>query len=466
MVTLIGLDLANRRLAQDAWLRADALWSRILGRRAATPTQSEVEAALGTTGVARLSPEVSIDERLPRAISQSREAGLGMLLGFVVFAAYFGIAGPLGFAVLRARGWAQYSWLAFVGVAVLFTALTWIVAQTLRPKAERAWHFTLLDHVYGQPVQRARTFVSVLLPTYGDQRVTVGEAGTDERWSQALTPWADPLAESLPAFPDARSYTADVRAMTDLVVPARSTIKMFQVDWLGGPRWSMPKPADPAAPPRIDPTGQIVGVLTHDLPRSLRRPRVYLVQRQVAEGAVGRTSAAPAPLVARAFAWTAPVDWAPGAPLDLSTFRADPAADATRALKDLVPQVGYVDRSLPASVTDDDLDDAMAFYGVLEPPELDAKGLPGAAQPSNPRRRLVQTLDLAEWFTQPCLIIIGSIEGAPAPLPLAVDGLPLDGTERRCEGRTVVRWVYPLAPAPLTVGGGPGKPSMAPPPAS
>ena len=88
--------------------------------------------------------------------------------------------------------------------------------------------------MYAQPVQRARVFSSVLLPRYGEQRVTLGEPGVDQAWSQALVPWHDPASETALRFPDARGYLADVRALTDLVVPARSTIKTFRAECLAG----------------------------------------------------------------------------------------------------------------------------------------------------------------------------------------------------------------------------------------
>lgn len=465
MVTLIGLDLTNRRLTQAAWLRADAFWSRILGRRAATPTQAEIEAAMSKGIIGRAAPDAWCDERIPAAISQSREAGVGVLLALVVFIVYALSAGPLSFYVLRARSLERHAWVAFVTLAGIFTAIAWAGAQSLRPKREEAWHFTILDHVFGQPVSRARTFVSVLLPTYGDQRVSLGQEGTDEKWNQALTPLSDPAALSIAAFPDSRPYTADVRNMTDLLVPARSTIKTFQGDWLGGPRWSMPRPVTTDDAPRIDSTGRFVGTLRHDLPAALEAPRIYLVVGQVAEGSVGRTTMMSPPVVGRVYAWAEPT-WEPGVPLDLAKFQPGPQAGALKRFSDLVPELSFINQTLPASVKDDDLDDAMAFFGVLEQPSMDRAPLGTTAVKASLHRRMVHTLDLAEWFTQPCLIIIGTVSDMPNPVPMAVDANPLDGKARPSSGRTIVRWIYPLPPAPLIFGGGPGAPTVLPPSSS
>lgn len=455
MVTLIGLDLTSRRITAGGWIRADAFWSRILGRRGATPTQAEVEAANSQRVFGTTFPSVWLDERIMPAISKSREAGLGVLLAMVLFAAYWVIAGPLGFYALRARGLERHAWLGFVLVAGLFTFVAWTGAQSLRPKREEAWHLTILDHVYGQPVQRARTFVSVLLPQYGDQRVRLGQDGTDERWNQALTPLTDPAATSSATFPDARPYVADVRAMTELFVPARSTIKTFQGDWLGGPRWSMPRPLSAEDAPRIDSTGRLVGRLTHGLPTDLQNPRVILVTGQVAEGTVGRTTATSPPVVGKVYAWAEPA-WSPGATLELAKFQPGPQAMAYKRLADLVPKVSIMNQSLPASVKDDDLDEAIALYGVLEQPSMDRSTLGSTTIPANVQRRMTHTLDLSKWMTQPCLIIIGTVENEANPVPMSVDGHALDGKERPSSGRTIVRWVYPLDASALIVGGGAG----------
>ncbi len=458
MVTVIGLDLSNRKLAQVGWVRADAFWSRILGRRAATPTQAEIEAATAKRGLGGSSPEVWADERIMATISKSREAGLGVLLAIVVFGLYWTLAGPISFYVLRAYGLERHAWVGFVALAGVFTAVAWAGAQSLRPKREEAWHMTILDHVFGQPVDRARTFVSVLLPNYGDARVALGQPGTDERWSQALTPLSDPMAQSIAAFPDARPYTADVRGMTELLVPARSTIKTFQGDWLGGPRWSMPQPVSPDQSPRIDSTGRLVGVLKHGLPSRLENPRVLLITGQVGEGVVGRTMAVSPPAVGKVYAW-AEQSWELGATLDLSKFQPGPQAMAVKRLSDLVPKVSIINQSLPASVKDDDLDDMMALFGVLEQPEMDRSAFGSTTMPATVHRRMTHTLDLSKWLTQPCLIIIGTVADAANPVPMSVDGHALDGKDRPSSGRTVVRWVYPLAPAPLVVGGAGSPPS-------
>jgi hypothetical protein len=48
-------------------------------------------------------------------------------------------------------------------------------------------------------------------------------------------------------------------------------------------------------------------------------------------------------------------------------------------------------------------------------------------------------LDLSEWFTQPCLIVMGWLEQADMPYELTLDGERVEGS-----GPVLVRWIMPL----------------------
>jgi hypothetical protein len=462
MVSVIGLDLNSRALARGQYVRGDAFWTRVLGKRAATMSVAEMDTyAAAATGAGWLRPgtPVWIDDRLGTLISKGREASVGVLLGLVVFIVYYLVA-LISHPLLRRRGLVRHSWVTFVSIAAFFTLAAWGGASAMRPRAERAWHYTLLDHVYGQPAQRARSFISVLLPSYGDQTVTLGEPGTDASWSQSLVPFADPASDSTLSFPDARGYLADVRSLTSLRVPARSTIKAFRAEWLGGPRWSMPVPPGPEQHPRADSRGGLSGTLVHALPAALADVRVIYVRGQISEtaGAIRRDVFDVRPLVADAFVWSLPRAWEPNTPLDLSAFVPNAQASATPLLRDLVPNVSPASLpSLPDRPRPGYFEDLVALYGLVEQPDPTRSSGASfvAAAPAVLQRRSLHTLDLAEWFTQPCLIIIGTVDAAPTPFPLRVDDQPLDGRVLENSGTTVVRWIYPLAPRPHPVASGP-----------
>ena len=462
MVTLLGLDLNSRALSRGQSLRADSFWPRITGRRAAAMSVGEMEtyANSAKSSWSRTPPPVVWpDQTIGRSISKGRVASVGVLLALVVFAAYW-VAGPVSVFLLKRRGLEKHSWLVFIAISGVFTVAAWMGASALRPRREEAWHFTILDHVYAQPVQRARVFSSVLLPRYGEQRVTLGEPGVDQAWSQALVPWHDPASETALRFPDARGYLADVRALTDLVVPARSTIKTFRAEWLGGPRWTMPGPTDQSSAPRLDSTGRLVGKLVHRMPAALSELRIILVKGQVSDTSamVRRDVFTPRPLIADAYAWKLSKPWEPDAVLDLAAAGLEPsdAALASNMLRDLVPStIRRLDRlgsDVLDSLDESDIDALLCFNGSIEPPDPTKVATLVEKMPSAVRRQVTHGCDISAWFTQPCLILIGRVEGRASPVPFAVDGQALDGKARPASGRTIVRWVYPLSPRPHVVG--------------
>ena len=92
---------------------------------------------------------------------------------------------------------------------------------------------------------------------------------------------------------------------------------------------------------------------------------------------------------------------------------------------------------------------ATALFPMLEPPPRNQQlGSNLYAY----RRTATHGYDLGRWFTQPCVIIIGQLgegtgkNGAASPVPITIDGQTLS-----TRGRTVVRWIYPLAESPPEV---------------
>lgn len=459
MVTLVGIDLSAAAVAVQ--VRSDSFWNRILGRRTDQLNTAEADAARWRVGGVGLNTAGAlVDAQIAEQIATGREASWGILLSLVVFAVYWCLAGPAGFAILKSRGLERHSWLGFVVMAGLFTAVAWAGAGAMRPKVAQSWHYTLLDHVYGQPVQRARSFASILLPDYGDQTVTLGESGVDAQWRQALTPWADPQGDVGLRFPDARDYIADVRNLTSLTVPARSTIKQFEAEWLGGPRWSMPAPLSPEQRPALGPNGALTGAIVHSLPHALTEVQVILVRGQIGEAEdIAETRKRTSSRTRfEAWAWARPEPWEPGDPLDLAGYNErSTATDIRRLLRDLVPTVSLTG-SVPGiggpRVEDRGRELSAALFGQLEPPEYAERRTIGTSTRATMRRVLTHTWDLGEWFTQPCLIVIGMVNDEPSPVPLAVDGEALDGKQLPSTGRTVVRWIYPLPASPVRFEGG------------
>lgn len=475
MVTVVGLDLAHRTLLEQELPMPDVFWNRVLGQRGELPTAQEAEALRVQNFLSRSGVNFAGD--IPAEIAKTRTAAAGVLLGFVVFVAYWLIAGPLGYAVLKRRGTVQHSWLAYALTALAFTGIAWGGATMIRPRKVEAQHLTFIDHVFGQPLQRARTWVSILIPWYGQATVQVtsptpdGLAPGKSEGIDIAAAWESmqDAKVGVGAFPDSRPYVVDARNPGAVRVPTRSTVKQWQVDWVGGPRWKMPVPVDDAGD--ATPTAAIkfntdrstkallAGKLKHELPAALNDVVIIVVQRQSSLVRIGADGPEPRPLVgnmicdARAYKLANP--WQPGQVIDMSVVSSatSGSALASEYLSRLLGSQstsGFqgATRSNPGQVIDHLT--ALSLMSQLAPPKrerTDVSSFPAA------NRAGAQGLDLGKWFTQPCVIIIGAIgtsnEPADTPTPIFVDGQRVPAL-----GRTLVRWVYPMPDDP---------PSMSPP---
>jgi hypothetical protein len=454
-VTLIGVNIASTAMLGANATQTDVFWHRVLGRRGELLTITKMNELVGANKLREVREAIDLDDGLGASIAKTGAAARGLLLAFVVFAAYWALAGPIAFRVLKSKGKQQHSWVVFVLFAVLFTGVAWGGALMLRPTRTEATHLTFIDEVYGQPTQRARAFASVLLPRFG--RMTVGVGPADEGSTDTIAGWepSDPGAGS-ETFPDAAPYAIESRSPSEARVPSRSTIKSVQIDWMGLARLRMPMPAVDS-PVRLGPPTEgsskptISGKLVHELPGPLTNARVIVVYSQM-NLPFGLKDA----VQASADAQVIPGEWKPGETLDLATLfdrgrtgADDRATSLSSMLDNLSPRstgianVGQTARALTA-----DRLTAISLFSLLKTPDVDAM----AADSVLFRRASTHNLDLSRWVTQPCVIVIGQLVGTAekpnaSPVPIVVDGQPIPS-----DGRTVVRWVYPLGSRPPTVG--------------
>jgi hypothetical protein len=469
MVTLIGLDVASLWMTRNGLPDAELFWHRILGRRGELITGREQD----INSPINISREpLTLDRDLSDQIAKTGRAAAGVLIGFVVFIAYWLVAGPLGYAVLRRRGLARHGWLAFVAAAALFTAIAWGGATAIKPQQIEATHLTFLDHVYGQPVQRTRTWASLLVPEYGEAAVTLGDPLTrgNSQFVNVISPW-EPDGQSSHGFPDAREYRLESRAPDHVVVPVRATVKQFQFDWAGGPRWRMPRPVgDPAqGEPRIRLVQRggelrLEGTLMHELPATMKNVHIIVVTGQKD---LVRALHLPGSRFLLSHVYSVTVDeWAPNTHLNLAEI-VDLSTRNNPAYGEDFFRTRLLSGVRPDSAEGLELDSlrpvyrytALALYTQLDPPDTRMDSRIGRAQPFI-QRKSSHGWDLGPWFAQPSVIIIGHVgdssEGAPSPTPIyvsmqgGVGGLTGGGQYREVptSGRTVVRWVYPLASAP------------------
>jgi hypothetical protein len=489
-VTLIGLDIFSGELRRSGGFEPDIFWHRVLGRTGQLEPAAEIVKMSTPNRNGQITANftsrhpVTLDDGITNLIAQSESAGVGVALAFAVFSLYWVAAGVGGFAALKRRNLAQHGWLLFVACAGVFTALAWGGANLLRPQTVRGKHFTIVEHVYGQTNERARTWVAMVLPWYGRATVTVGNPGSEsEQRLSAVAAFDAPPNENGEtvggaSFPDAQGYAADSRAPNTLSVPTRATVKQFQIDWSGppSPKWDMPRPISigrdgtvgpgtispaPDNDPLADPTkprAVVQGILVHNLPGALTD--VHVVVNRGQDLNVQTFGPSPLLLGRAATAYTIREPWKPGNAnaLDLSAVTAQRAADKAAPLgawlQNLLPNrnEGLIGNFSTGQNTDWRRWVGQAFITTLPVPEYTQVNM---SLPYG-RQQATHGLDLGRWLTQPCVIVMGTLGsddqvGAPCPVPIAVDDADPERLAPRLRGRTIVRWIYPLPDAPPAI---------------
>ena len=469
-VTLIGLDLNQTMLRNLGLPHAESFWHRVLGRRGELSTTAEITATPGQVNVNQMMQRshVQLDVDVPEEIAMKGTAAFGVGLGVLVFVLFWLAAGPVGYFLLGKRGLRQHSWLAFVATIGLFTGISWMGATAARPHKAAVKHITMLESVYGQATERARSWQAMLIPYYGEARVTVeAPAGSESRELLSVFESSSSVL-SLSGFPDNRAYRIESRSPEDLRFPARSTVKELEIDWAGRSGWRMPEPVAElgsleagalrlAAEGEFDADGVLlncdaVGQLVHGLPGPLEDVVVLVNKGQVTmtEGARLRGN-----LFANVSAYELIEPWQADVPLTLETVTRHTAEVGVgrqlafqylaKLLRGERVSAGQASRPDPRRLGE--RLKALALFPMLEPPSnRDSVGVESRLA----KRDLTHGYDLGMWFTQPCVIVIGQVrlsgDDARSPIPVALDGRVVPAT-----GTTLVMWVYPLDASPPDV---------------
>ncbi len=491
-IILLGVDvdgINGRGLQVQPMPQGDIFWNRILGRRGDTPSLEDC-AKLAEANPPQLVTTIGNSMTLGDGniiagqIGLTGQAAIGVLAAAGLFAIYWLLSGPLGFAVLKNFKRERHSWPLFVAVAFLFTAVAWAGGKLLGSTRASLRHVTFLDQLAydpgqtdpsaGAPPQRALSFFSVYLPGYGPTRIGVGSASDSP--SNLLASWSQPPSGSGDTFPNKDRYRIDASNPNNYRVPARATSADFVANWAGtvDTKWGSLISVRSPIELRIDRSKspqqiQLVGVLSHALPGALEDVTILLVEPYRTSLPRLRPGPLPLPdpvsngsempLYGRA---TRVTRWSPGSDLDLN--KAFATADAAAGDSSATNAFNAIDhsatglaetflnryyKSIPdqysvsqfQTMNEDRRRMAMemlSFYAMLQPPEwIQQKGqTPDVARAT---RLLGRDVDLSPWFTRPCLIITGFVAESPTPVPVSVEGDPIAGT-----GLTMVRWIYPL----------------------
>jgi len=452
MVTVIGLDIASDALSATDVLDAETIWHRVLGRRYSLDSFEQVkERDLDLSSAIQSRMVTDLDADFERLIDFRGDAGKGVLLGLGVFALYWIVAGPLGFFLLSRAGHRSRAWMAFIVTSAVFTAIAWAGATALRPNTVRATHLTFIDGVHGSGTQTASSWMSILVPSYGEAQIQIGDGSSGD----LINAWTPPPPAMIGGgFPDNRGYGVSARSPSEITVPVRSTIKQLHVRWAGESVANLPRPVrepgepGPAILELVDPdAGRVAGELVHDLPGTLEDVIIITVagQRMLGSDRV----IGPLWMPARVF-MDVPADgtWAPGDRLDLGAITSGSGgiraglpwfADRVRAGVERTFGTEAQNNSKP-----EDRLVVLSLLDMLGAPDFKEDRKNGRTSPV----AVVRTghgLDLSRWFTQPCVIVIGQLVQQEGDLPIPVT---VGGGTIPARGRTVVRWVYPLEARP------------------
>ena len=457
-VTLVGIPVADAALNRPGLdlPQAEVFWNPILGRRQDTPRASELNSVLtnSQSTAGRTRNPARLSQVIPQQTHLSAAAGKGLLLALVLFIVYWGVSGPLAFTLLKYRKWSRFNWPAFVGITAVFTAMSWMGAMALRSNEILPVHLTFLDHIADSEFERSTSFITVALTGYGDRLIDVRasvEEHPGDSMHNVVTSMSVPL-ETIRSFPDVRRYFTDSSDQSRFRAPARCTSKSLYVSSAHPPSdgWRMPNFTLDAERPRISADGALQGVVTHQLPGTLRDVTVYFASNTIANfnpRADGRQQGSAR---LRIYAWKpAQGTWAPNVPLDFGAL-----AEGRMQMRDLVthpidgyfktvgdnavrPHIDYRTFFNPKEVTQSL--EALTFFNALNPPEWAQP--PQTAQPQF-LRTLGRENDLSAWFARPCVIITGFLDSSPIPYPLRIEGILQMNADARSV--TMVRWIYPL----------------------
>ncbi|MCZ6852263.1 MAG: hypothetical protein O7F17_11530, partial [Planctomycetota bacterium] len=474
-ITIIGLDLASQRLASMRLPEADVFWNRVLGRRSDTPRPRELTGMKDQdrlAGRGRDHRRIGDGRLLADQLSQTGNPGTGILAAFVLFIAYFVLAGPLGFFVLKQRGLTRHSWLVFAATAGLFTAVAWAGVGLLREHSIELRHVTVLDYI-ARPaddqrpdelhLQRAASWLTLYIPSYGTARVSIE---SDPAQRDLLLTWSAPEQAPQP-FPNVAPYRIDVgKTPAEYEIPARASVSQMYASWLGAldPQWGGMIRVDPNDPLRVqrDARGErddrLVGSLIHDLPSNLENVLIVWVtndrspRRRWARDGDEQLPWVPAlrsgQVLNLGHMW-AIGPWAPQTPLSFSTDRLRPSPQTgferntlRRYIEQYADKGGFGVPGTQTTLRDEAVRrhfEMLSFFHQMTPPKYHRQGRLDPEKNLVLTRLLGRELDLSAWLTRPCLIVMGWLQDSQCPIPLRVDGDPPNSS-----GLTIVRWIYPL----------------------
>ena len=481
---VVGIDVADPdlRLQQSGGLpRTWVFWNAILGRRAFTPTATTLETLAQEKILARRPAIDSLGtgSLISDRIGLSSGATIGVLGGFLLFLAYWAVAGPLGFAVLARLKRKRLAWITFAMTSVVFAIIAWFSGRFIGSNDVQMRHVTVLRHLYRPDgvsndvphLALARTWFSARLPGYGSVDVRLEGDVKGNRLDQ-FSPPPNGLSQQ---FPNTDRYDISIDESQGYEVPARATSAEFSGSWLGrivavDEAWKSTirvKVDDPISLTR-DAAGQMMlsGTIINGTGLDLEDVRIAVVfPLRTPMAPTAKTSFAGLPLVLDdppnyagfvALSGT----FAKGQELDLRTIlitngrlpaeRLRGPTGLSNAIRDafsdpnagdIANQLGGPSQRITSESQRRKNFNMLSMFQMLPPPLIEVK--PGSSGLGNVRfnRWLARQCDVSDRFGEPGVFLFGTAEDAPCPVPISIDGERTPGN-----GMVFLQWIHPLPP--------------------
>jgi hypothetical protein len=444
-VTLLGLDLADRRFAQMGLPNGRyPVWNDVFMWQAPVYERARIDAEIDDNKMSRPDQRsrVPLGRFIPGRISMRGAAAPALLAAILLFGLYWFAAGPLSVIVLKKRDATRHSWVVFVIIVLGFSLVSWSGAWVMAPKRAAVSHFTILTAQADSPTVHAHSWLSLYIPKFARQAVVIDPdhpSALNTLSSRGLVTGQDETG-----FLDPQTYTIDMAAPGSAEIPFRSTAKQLETDYLG----RIDQPQAGMNEPLIMPQGTIkvenfwpTGKLSHGLPGPLRDVLMIYCPGE------NQTP----------WVWRLKDAWEPKQVLDLSirpvTERLVLRPHDTTYAKRQWQSEGFLGKLINTKPGQQLIDatgaevltsssemvkyiQMLCFFDTLPPPDFRKTGFPYAVAFN---RSLGRQLDLTPLFAGRRLIVIGHMEDSPLPVPMTVQG-----EEVSASGWTVVRWVYDL----------------------
>lgn len=487
-IDLVGIDVANPDLQNQqspAGLpQTGVFWRPILGRRATAPSATVLSILKDEK---RIPSSTVSSNYLGRGNLISTQIGLGgaaaqgLLAAMGLFAVYWLVAGPGGFAILRNFKFQRHAWLVFVGTATVFAVLAWLGSRFLQQGSSVVRHVTVLSHIYDatddekeiSQLDVASLWFSARLPGYGMVEVGIGQdTDSSDSSKNILDHYSPPPIGSRDRFPDSDRYTVPFSSRAKYNVPARATSAEFVGKFKGVPvardgAWGGTISVKPENPLKLEQdkaagTTKLTGILLNK--SGVNFTRVVLIQIHPLRTPAPRstTSLMGVPLIPDELPnyglFFETTTWGADQELDLEQvmYKNGPLAERYRGRNSIgagikrsfvdqyARQGGFGSVNEIGSLSNDDQIRYLSMLGLYESLPPPTWVTEQGKQPDTVRfqRMLGQAIDQTRHFSEGCLLVFAFAKDVPCPVPISIDG-----ENPRSEGRVMLQWIHPLRSA-------------------